>query len=197
MIEYVWRTVGKTVPPRTSVPLPYLSSIRGWNFRLQRCSALQGDAYGNDRSTTDGHRHTHYRVCRRFDHEPLSHPLPFLCCDLLFAFPCPFIVHFPPVLFLFPSPSIPLSLSWLTGLRFSQCYNCRLSTVLSLVFTGQKTQPTVWINCLPYNLYCVGGDVKHCSLTIHNAFSVVQKRHRWTCSMYCRPYVCLQRLCVL
>jgi len=67
------------------------------------------------------------------------------------------------------SPSLCLA-NWLTIL--TQCYNCRLSTVLSLVFTGQKTQPTMWINCLPYNLYCVGGDVKHCSLTIHRTLSV-------------------------
>jgi len=40
---YDWICVKKycrTVPPRTSVPLLYLSSVCGWNFRLQRCTTM-------------------------------------------------------------------------------------------------------------------------------------------------------------
>ena len=41
MREYVCRTVGKTVPPRTSVPLSYLSCICGWNFQLRNDYDIQ------------------------------------------------------------------------------------------------------------------------------------------------------------
>jgi len=41
-------------------------------------------------------------------------------------------------------------------------------------------------NRLPYNLYCVGGDVKHCSLThsswfVEQVASVVWTPTVWTC----------------
>jgi len=48
-IGYIWRTVDNTVPRRTSAPLPYLSSIRGWKFRLRTCTITEMlSAYGID-----------------------------------------------------------------------------------------------------------------------------------------------------
>jgi len=53
MHEYVWRTVGKTVLPRTSVRLLYLRSIHGWNFRFQRCTTMVTPSLTALESTTD------------------------------------------------------------------------------------------------------------------------------------------------
>ena len=81
----MWRTVGKTVLPRTSVHLPHLSFIRGWNCRLRFAKVhYNGNAY-SIKVHTDSH--THYRVCRRFDFSRfhlspfwLGFLLPFWCC---------------------------------------------------------------------------------------------------------------------
>jgi len=81
---------------------------------------------------------------------------------------------------------------------FSLCFLCGFSfvdlpSVLWYCWLGLLTCK----NCLPYNLYCVGGDVKHCSLTyprvaIHSTvFDLAE------CSSVCRSYCLLSSIFVM
>ena len=59
MHECVRRTVVKTVPPRTSVPLPYLSFIHGWNFQILRTCTTKVMLTASTQ--------THSLTCRRYE----------------------------------------------------------------------------------------------------------------------------------
>jgi len=77
-----------------------------------------------------------------------------------------------------PSPSHPILL-YTRGFAVFCVYVCFLyvcsfSTVLWYCWLGLLTCN----NCLPYNLYCVGRDVKHCSVQSNSCF-VRATRWRW------------------